>query len=185
MNFTDIEIIQHNCSNIYAVFILTNFLEKDYFNQIKEKTEELTMVDSQNYNTNVKANMTSYKELLQHKDYGLFMKKSLQYLNIIYKLRSPHPDQRIRYDFMDLWGMRHKKGNSTLLHTHAQTGWSGAFYFKLPDTTYMNFPDFDTFQQLQENTLYLFPGLIKHSVPKHTHDIDRVSLAFNIDFKAV
>jgi hypothetical protein len=57
VNFTDIEIIQHNCSNIYAVFILTNFLEKDYFNQIKEKTEELTMVDSQNYNTNVKANM--------------------------------------------------------------------------------------------------------------------------------
>jgi len=181
-----LKLLQHNENQIDSVYIYTDFLSKEEVFLVRDIVDKITKKDqSLSYQTNVKANMTSYKELLQHKDYGLFMRKSLQYLNIIYKLRSPHPDQRIRYDFMDLWGMRHKKGNSTLLHTHAQTGWSGAFYFKLPDTTYMNFPDFDTFQQLQENTLYLFPGLIKHSVPKHTHDIDRISLAFNIDFKAV
>lgn len=175
-----ISLIQFNHISHYAVYMFSDFLDKDYFEILKNKVIELTNEDKMNRETNVKANMTFYRELLEQEVFGKFFELTAAHLNYCLKLRSPHWGNTINYSFTDAWGMQHKKGDFTKTHDHSNHDWAGAFYFRIPEQTEFYFEDFGRKVDLQENMLYLFPAMCKHSVDKQRCETTRVGMAFNI-----
>jgi hypothetical protein len=170
--------------SMYSVFIFENFLEKKYLDKITKKVENLTngREKALTNQTNVKAVMTDWCECLKHSIFENLNAQIIQFLNIVYRLRSQHHTMDINYIFKEMWAMRHKKGDHTLLHDHAiGNDWSGAFYLKVPGETIIDFPEFTKREQIKENSLYLFPSMIKHEVFKQKYDEHRLSLAFNIN----
>tara|TARA_A100000171_G_C2117704_1_gene138865 strand:+ start:603 stop:1178 length:576 start_codon:yes stop_codon:yes gene_type:complete len=177
----NITILQHDYKSLYAVYKITNFLSSDYLEQITNKTIELTNQDSMSKTTGVKANMTKYDELLKHEDYKNLFSSVLEYLTMILRLRSAIGTQKYRHTVFDAWGMQHLKGDYTLNHNHGQSNWSIVYYMRVPtDDTYIHFDEFNRGELIEPNSLFIFPGLLNHSVNKHTSDISRVSISANI-----
>ena len=85
-----LRLIQHSITSHYAVYIIDNFLESNYHKQILDKVTELTHKDSMNQETNVKANMTKFTELLNHKLFEKMFMMSVELLQMFFTLRSPH-----------------------------------------------------------------------------------------------
>jgi hypothetical protein len=175
-----LELIQHSSAAINSVYIFKDFLEdKSYLEHLTKIIETYTEKDEMKNETNVKANMTNYQKLLSDNQFLYLHKKILEILITAYTLRTPHPHEKITFDIIESWGMRHKKGEYTTNHIH-KTTFSGAFYFKVPSPTTMWFEDYHEGCGLEENMLVIFPGFTKHSVFPHTGDKDRISMAFNI-----
>lgn len=181
----DIYIIQHNYTSTNSVFCFSNVFSKNYLDQLLEKTIELTKKDVMNKSTNVIANMTHYKELLNHKIYTEFFSTTIELVNFCYRLRTPHANQKLIFDIIDAWGLQHFKDDYTKVHTHEPCKFSTAFCLRNPDSnTEMFFDDFGRGVRMIENQLIIFPSSIKHSVNSHNHPtISRVSLATNIEIK--
>jgi len=170
--------------SLNAVYRFSNFLNSDYLNVILNKTEELTVEDVMNKRTNVKANMTSYTELLNHEEYRVFCNNLLQVIDFIMRLRNSE-SASLQYTISGLWGMRHKKGDYSQMHSHFPHSFSGAFYLKVPGTTKINFPEFNVSELLEENCLYIFTGSTNHGVDYQEYEGNRISIAFNIDIEKV
>ena len=103
------------------------------------------------------------------------------------------------------WMTKCEKGESSQLHSHANSFWSGVYYygekydgssslaFENPLSNYIKdygfrvHPEVLTqYNKMEEmitphkNGLVLFPSYLKHKILKHDSDIPRYSLAFNI-----
>ena len=178
--FTNTRVFQYNNNSSQCIYAFDNFLDEDYKNTILNKTIELTETDSLNHATNVKANMTATTELLKHDEYFLLRGKIATFLNTCIVLRTPHWDEPRDIFFKSMWGMQHFKGNYTKKHTHGSIDWSGVYYVRSPDSTRISFVDVEYNEAIQENSLYIFPGSFQHFTSRHTSDISRVSIAFNI-----
>lgn len=177
-----IQLLQYDYKSHFSVFSIDNLLPEDYLQKITDKTIELTTNDTMDRSTNVKANMTSYIEILKHSEYQQMFDSIMEYLNIFIKLRTPHWNRDIDYYIKEAWGMQHTKGDYTQNHVHPNTNWSIAFYLRVPtNDTYMYFDDFNDTLPLATNRLFIFPGLAKHRVTAHTSDITRISIAANIN----
>ena len=109
-----LRLIQNNITSHYAVYIVDNFLESDYHKQILEKVMELTQKDSMAQQTNVKANMTKFTELLNHKLFEKMFMMSVELLQMFFTLRSPSPTNPYEYIIDEAWAMKHMKGNNTI-----------------------------------------------------------------------
>tara|TARA_R100000278_G_scaffold87119_1_gene66510 strand:+ start:204 stop:749 length:546 start_codon:yes stop_codon:yes gene_type:complete len=180
----DISLIQSSSNAIGSIYIIHNYLYNEKYLDFLKQTVS-NAVDNKTHErvSNVKAKSTDWHTLLQLDEMKNFHIRVLQTLMTIYKLRSPTPNAPIEFSFLASWGMKHKKGDLTIEHTHSPVPWSGAFYMDVPCDTYMNFADFNETVQLQNNMLILFPGTTKHSVSQHTSDKERISMAFNIAWK--
>ena len=175
----DIRIIQYVATTDYAVFILDNFLDDIYRNKITDIIENETQSDSMRYRTNVKAAMTSYEKLLSYSELRPFFNLVAEYLNIILKVRSLSPI-KWDYQFREAWGIKHLKGEFTAEHAHSPSSWSAVYYPKVPGKSTIFFSDFQAEETIKENSLYLFPGSVRHKVLKQDYDEPRYSLAMNI-----
>jgi len=177
----NLNILQHNYKSLYAVYSISNFLSEDYLQQLTDKTIKLTNQDAMNRTTGVKANMTKYDELLQHEEYRDLFSSVLEYLTMFLRLRDPVSNQRYKHTIFDAWGIQHLKGDYTLNHNHGHASWSMVFYLRVPtDDTYIYFDEFNRERLIETNTLYIFPGILNHSVNKHSSDVSRVSISANI-----
>jgi len=175
-----LKLLQHSSVSINSIYYFEDFLEdNDYLNHLSEKVKNYTTIDEMQRTTNVKASMTNYLKLLEDTDFNLIHKKILQYLDIIWSLRSPTPNE-VNISIINSWGIKHSKGDYTLPHVH-NCSFSGAFYLKVPETSYLWFEEYNRLLPLKENMLVLFPGLTKHSAFEHTHEEARLSMAFNIN----
>ena len=103
------------------------------------------------------------------------------------------------------WLTKCEKGESSQVHSHANSFWSGVYYygekydgssslaFENPLNNYMR--DYGFYVMSEKATQYnklservtphkiglvLFPSYLKHKILKHDSDIPRYSLAFNI-----
>jgi len=180
-----IKLIQSSCSAINSVYIVEDFLDDlEYLNFLSSKVEKYTLKDEMQKSTNVKASMTSWQKLLRDPDFNTIHIKILEILSNIYILRTPHPNEQIVFSYHDSWGMSHQINDFTINHIHFPSTFSGSFYFKVPCATEIYFDDYESGVQLKENMLLLFPSLCKHKVSKHTSEVNRISMAFNIHMEA-
>lgn len=181
-NIVNTRTIQFHPLSLYSVFIFENILDQKYLKQLTKKVDEITNTDVEGPVTNVKAYMTDWKECLNHKEFNEISRLIIQFLNTVLRLRSPHNTVGFVYTIKEMWAMRHKKEDYTALHDHmCDTDWSGAFYCRVPGETVIEFPEFTKREHLKENTLYLFPSMLKHEVFKQTYDEHRLSIAFNLN----
>ena len=176
-----LRIISNVNLSIYSIYIVDNFLEEEYYKQVFKKVKEITKKDSMGNITNVKANMTTFKELMNHKVFQRFFTDSITMLHFIYTLRCDHPNEDFEFRLCDGWAMKHCKGDQTTMHTHGPTYWSAAYYPKIPGETYMHFPDFQHSELLKTNSLYLFHGLTRHGVDPQQYQEPRYSMSFNVE----
>ena len=109
------------------------------------------------------------------------------------------------FDISASWLTKAEKGNSTPLHSHANSFWNGVYYygenydsssplvFEHPLIDYLkNYgccvppiksTEFNNLEQKIipiKNNLIFFPSYLKHKVPKHEGEFPRYSLSFNI-----
>jgi len=180
-----IEILQHSHNSINSVYIFRDFLDDlDYLKKITEKVALYTEKDEMNHQTNVKANMTGYKKLIEDDDFNFVHKKIMETIAIVFKLRVPSGNQKIKLTMIDSWGMRHKQGENTATHVHT-VSWATAFYLYVPHETNMFFEEYYSWIPLTTNSLVFFQGFTKHAVNEHIGDQDRLSMASNITHENV
>ena len=135
--------------------------------------------DAQHRKSNVKADMTEW--LLT--EYESFRGLGIDIVvNHLPNLNRPTIDGSV-FDWviMALWGNVYHKGDYTDSHDHMPAPYSFTYYVKAPDgSAPLIFDDLGETWYPKEGDLVLFPGYVKHSVPKHTIDENRISIAGNI-----
>jgi len=177
-----IKLIQHNYKSHHAVYAFDNFLKEDYLKILLEKTISLTQEDAMGNSTNVIGKMTTYRELINHEEYREFFTNVIEHVNYCIKLRTPHPNEKMKYRVFNAWGMQHSLNNHTKTHTHEGITFAASFCLRNTDeSTHMYFEEFESSFPMQANQLIFFPGAVKHSVNAHTDPkTSRVSIGLNI-----
>lgn len=138
--------------------------------------------DSQEQRTNVKAIMTSWviweetTILNQLLDNILYAIKVYVVENVsIYQEISSIP----KLD--NAWGAIYKKGHYTKSHDHLFSWpYSFVYYLQTTDNTPLIFDDCNFNINPKDDKLIVFDANLKHSVPVHNDDVDRVCIAGNV-----
>tara|TARA_R100001015_G_C4562431_1_gene122037 strand:- start:166 stop:756 length:591 start_codon:yes stop_codon:yes gene_type:complete len=173
-------IIQYSNQGHYGVYIFENVFNQEYLDVMLKRTLEVTEGDPMKRRTNVQADMSLYKALINDEVYTPFVRTTSSLLQTCILLRTPHWHQGVDVNFVDFWGMQFKKGDNSVLHTHMGQMFSGVFYIRSEDETRICFPDLNASEVAKSNTLYLFPGICPHYSTKSQSEIPRVALSFNI-----
>ena len=132
--------------------------------------------DTQNRKRNVKADMTSW-----------FMQREYQIFNIVgdiaIKLAQEASPFEAQFELYDIWGAVYKRGDFTKNHDHWPHTWSFSYYVKSDGTTPIIFPN--SYHSLYPKTsdIVLFPGILRHGVPIHESDEERIIVSGNINIK--
>jgi len=124
------------------------------------------------YSTNVKGHFTGFKSLIQNEDFINFIKTIQENIRIIYKNN---------FIVDDAWGNICKIGEEVIEHDHnGITGFCGILYLteKGPGTY---FKEYDLLIEEKIGKYVLFHPLLKHSVKKIENDIERITIAFNMN----
>ncbi len=180
----NLQLFQFSDTSLHCAYIIRDYLPKEEMLNLDETIRELTKKDSMNRQTNVKANMTSYTALQDSSKCGSFFQKVAHSIDAIIKLRGRNGQDVFCYNFVDSWGMRHKKDDYTVEHSHLPCFWSGAYYTYVPEPKpFVEFREFNQKVKLETNMLLLFPGSLLHKVSKNESEEDRISMAFNINME--
>jgi hypothetical protein len=80
-----------------------------------------------------------------------------------------------------LWGNIYHKGDYTALHDHLPAVYVFVYYARAPEgSAPLILDDLGETWYPKEGDLVIFPGHLKHSVPEHTIDEDRISIVGNL-----
>lgn len=153
-------------------FILTgkinnHILINNLINFIKnKKNNEL------DYKTNVKGHFTGFKSLIENNDFISFLKEIQENIKIIY---------RENFVIQDAWGTLCKKEEEVLEHDHiGVTGFCGILYLTEGGPgTY--FKQYDLLIKEEIGKYILFHPFLKHKVEKIKNNIERMTVAFNMN----
>jgi hypothetical protein len=130
--------------------------------------------DIQNKETNVQANMSSW---FMHEQNEEFM-KLCDYAVHLATENSPNKVFLMPYD---CWTASYTKGDWTKPHDHWPSIWSWVYNVDCCDSCApLVFPDAKQEVIPEKNTMIMFPGWVKHSVPKHQCDHERIVIAGNL-----
>ena len=135
--------------------------------------------DIQNRKTNVKAYMTDW--FMQRK-YHIFNSVG----DIAIKFAQEASPSEVQLELYDIWGAVYKRGDFTKNHDHWPHTWSFSYYVKSDGTTPIIFPDspYSPYSLYPKtNDIVLFPGILRHGVPIHESDEERIIVSGNIDIK--
>jgi len=132
--------------------------------------------DNQNRKTNVKAYMTDW--FMQRK-YHIFNSVG----DIAIKFAQEASPSEVQLELYDIWGAVYKRGDFTKNHDHWPHTWSFSYYVKSDGTTPIIFPDSPYSLYPKTNDIVLFPGILRHGVPIHESDEERIIVSGNIDIK--
>lgn len=153
-------------------FILTGkFLNKEIINNLKKFIKQ--NIDKElSYKTNVKGSFTGFKTLVENKDFIEFLKNIQENIKII------HSDNFVIHD---AWGNICKLGDEVLEHNHTEiSAFSGILYLTEGGPgTY--FKEYDLLIDEEVGKYVLFHPLLKHSVKKIENDLERITIAFNMN----
>ena len=135
--------------------------------------------DAQDRKTNVKADMTEWLLTKYESFRSLGVDVVVNHLPHLNRL--PVDGSTFDWVIMALWGNIYNKGDYTVPHEHMPSPYSFTYYVKVPDgSAPLIFDDLGETWYPKEGDLVLFPGYVKHSVPEHTIDEDRISIAGNL-----
>jgi hypothetical protein len=145
--------------NKYIINNLINFIRDN-------KNEELS------YKTFVKGHFTGFKSLIRNKDFINFLKIIQSQIKFIHK---------DNFEIFDAWGNICKYGEEVVEHDHRRvTAFSGILYLSEGGPgTY--FKDYDLTVNEEIGKYVLFHPKLLHKVNKIEKDIERISLAFNMN----
>jgi hypothetical protein len=132
----------------------------------KNKDENLS------YKTNVKGHFTGFKSLIQNNEFITFLKEVQENIKIVYKEN---------FLIKDAWGNICKLGEEVTEHNHGGvTGFCGILYLteKGPGTY---FKEYDLLIEEKIGKYIIFHPLLTHGVKKLENDIERITIAFNMD----
>ena len=132
--------------------------------------------DNQNRKTNVKAYMTDW--FMQRK-YHIFNSVG----DIAIKFAQEASPSEVQLELYDIWGAVYKRGDFTRNHDHWPHPWSFSYYVKSDGTTPIIFPDSYHSLYPKTNDIVLFPSILRHGVPIHESDEERIIVSGNIDIK--
>jgi len=132
--------------------------------------------DTQTLKTNVKADMTNW--FMQRK-YPIFNSVG----DIAIKFVQEAFPYEIQLELYDIWGVVYKRGNFTRIHDHWPHLWSFSYYVKSDGTTPIIFPEGRHYFYPKTDDMILFPGILRHSVPIHESDEERIVVSGNINIK--
>jgi len=148
-----------------------SLLNKDLSNSI------LTYGDKQQRKTNVKAHMTDWFMHKEYKTFDIVGELALQ----LAIANSPH---KIQFELFDIWGVIYQKGDFTKSHDHWPHPWSFVYYVESSGETPLIFPDAPQgahYVYAKTGDIVLFPGWIRHNVPIHEDDSQRIIVAGNLN----
>ena len=154
-------------------------------NQIQEYIKEVYRIgDSQNQQTNVKAIMSNYAIWEETKVFnplfdtiGSFLFEYLTEKSILKDIED------FEMVLKNAWSAIYKKGHHTVAHNHGLMDWSFVYYLQSTGKTPLIFEDSGKKFYPKTNDLFIFPGYVSHSVPKHEDEEDRICLAGNFKIK--
>jgi hypothetical protein len=153
-------------------FLLTGKIDnKDIINNLinfirNNKDEELS------YKTFVKGHFTGFKSLIENKNFINFLKIIQPQIKVIYK---------DNFIIFDAWGNICKYGEEILEHDHHRnTAFCGILYLSDGGPgTY--FKDYDLTVEEEIGKYILFHPKLSHKVNKIEKNIERITLAFNMN----
>tara|TARA_R110001606_G_scaffold170654_1_gene316168 strand:- start:65 stop:601 length:537 start_codon:yes stop_codon:yes gene_type:complete len=142
--------------------------------------EAYNIGDKQNYQTNVKAIMSSY----------MVWEETNVYNDLLYKIQdeistklNPISNKNVEYELEDAWTAIYKEGHYTLPHYHIPSQVSFVYYLKSnSNSSPLLFNECDFQINPYDNLLIVFPSHLIHSVPEHKGE-DRICLAGNLNWK--
>ena len=132
--------------------------------------------DVQKRETNVKADMTDW---FMQRQYPIFNFLADIVIDIA-KKTSPH---EVQLELYDMWGAVYNRGDFTKNHDHWPHPWSFIYYVKSNGATPIIFPDCSYSLNPKAGDIVLFPGIIRHGVPIHESDEERIIVSGNINIK--
>ena len=124
------------------------------------------------YKTNVKGHFTGFESLIQNEDFINFLKIIQENIKLIYKNN---------FLIKDAWGNICKIDEEVIEHDHGgTTGFCGILYLTEGGPgTY--FKEYDLLIEEKIGKYVLFHPLLKHSVKKIENNIERITIAFNMN----
>jgi len=124
------------------------------------------------YKTSVKGHFTGFKSLINNKDFIDFLKIIQENIKIIFPKN---------FIISDAWGNLCKKNEEVIEHAHGGiTGFCGVLYLSNNGPgTY--FKEYDLLIEEEIGKYILFHPILKHKVEKITNDIERITVAFNMN----
>lgn len=150
-------------------------ISEDYKHQCIQ--EAYRMGDKQNFQTNVKAFMSSYILWEDSKVYDTLFEKII---DLIANTISPTKDKRLKYDLINAWVSIYKEGHYTVKHDHSPSTVSFTYYLKSHTSSAPLIFDECNFKvDPHDDLLVVFPSYLPHSVPKHKGE-DRICIAGNL-----
>lgn len=128
--------------------------------------------DNLSFKTHVKGHFTGFKSLIQNDDFLIFLKNIQENIKIIYK---------DNFIISDAWGNICKIGEEVTEHDHGGvTGFCGILYLtERGPGTY--FKEYDLLVEEEVGKYILFHPFLKHSVKKIENNIERITIAFNMN----
>ena len=132
--------------------------------------------DVQSRETNVKADMTDW-----------FMQRQFPIFNsladIVIDIAKEASPNEVELELYDIWGAVYNRGDFTKNHDHWPHPWSFIYYVKSNGATPIIFPDCSYSLNPKAGDIVLFPGIIRHGVPIHESDEERIIVSGNINIK--
>ena len=155
--------------------------QKDCFNEELQKRLAQAcrdIGDIQKSSTNVQASMTGW---YMHETNSDFMEVCRMAMDFAYE---NSPRQGVPFMPYDCWGAIYSKGNYTKTHEHWPQIWSWVYNVecceKCTPLAFNDAPQGAHYVYPKSGNMILFPGWIRHSVPEHQCDHDRIILAGNL-----
>jgi hypothetical protein len=153
-------------------FILTGKIENiEIIENLKKFIKENINKDL-SYMTHVKAGFTGFDGLINNNDFHKFLKLISRHIKFIYQKN---------FIISEAWGNVYKKSEEATPHSHAGiTAFCGILYLtdNGPGTF---FHDFNLTIKEEIGKFVLFHPKLLHSVDKIENDVERITVAFNMN----
>jgi hypothetical protein len=124
------------------------------------------------YKTNVKAHFTGFKSLIENIYFHNFLKTIQPYIKTIYSQN---------FVIQDAWGNICKQNEEVVEHDHKHVSAFCGILYLSNDGPGTYFKQYDLLINEEIGKFVLFNPILKHSVKKIQKDIERITVAFNMN----
>ena len=154
----------------YLLIEGTMNLDSSYF--IKEIDKGIQENNNENFKTNVKGYMTSWKYFVQNINFIKVLLPLFDYLDSLENIKKCSLDSA--------WGIKEGFGNYTASHDHAPNYLSGIIYLN-DHTQTLLFPEIQKEFQPKQNFFILFSSFLIHKTIRNTANMDKYAISFNLN----
>jgi len=152
--------------------LITGYLNIDNKYFIDEIDKGIQENNNENFKTNVKGYMTSWKYFVQNINFIKVLLPLFDYLDSLENIKKCSLDSA--------WGIKEGFGNYTASHDHAPNYLSGIIYLN-DHTQTLLFPEIKKEFQPKQNFFILFSSFLIHKTIRNTAEMDKYAISFNLN----